>query len=258
MPMRLMHPLRDREVDRRTVPAGSRPDGSPLLADVTLPAGQGPWPAVLIVHGALPPAMAGSLRESAMYRDWGAALAAKGAAGVMFDHSLDWPDLRAEGALSEIDQVLAWMAADGPGMGLDLRRLTAIIVSGGGVLASELLCGARPLRIAGASLFSPLTGVPAAEEPWRTRLSLAAAAGALAERDARLMIFRGGGDAPELLALMDQTIRALLAADINLVVHNLRAAPHCYEVQLESPAVEQAIERALEFAVRFDGAWPGA
>src|SRR5512142_1519349 len=103
MPMRLMHPLRDRQVDRRTVPAGSRRDGSPLLADVTLPAGQGPWPAVLIVHGALP-----------------AAMAARGAAGVMFDHSLDWPDLRADGALAEIDQVLAWMAADGTGMGLDL------------------------------------------------------------------------------------------------------------------------------------------
>ncbi|HEX2560024.1 hypothetical protein [Phenylobacterium sp.] len=78
----------------------------------------------------------------------------------MFDHTLGWPELRLDQALAETDQVLAWLAAEGPARGLDLARVTAVLVSGGAVMAAELLSGGRPLRPQRAALVSSVVGAP--------------------------------------------------------------------------------------------------
>lgn len=250
--MRLRHPLADAAVRRVTETVGRRADGSPLVLDLSFPPDMGPGgrPVTLLVHGALPDGMGGTMREHAMYRGWGAALAASGSVGLMLDHSLDWPQLNLDRALAEIDQVLTWVSMEGPGRGIDASRLTAILVSAGGVLAVELLCGARPLPVRGASLFSPLVADPSAAAGTPRRHSLADAAPRIAEGGRRLQIFRAGGDAPGLLQMLDHAVAALLAADADLEVHNLPNAPHCYEVHLDTPQVRAQIDRALQFAAR--------
>lgn len=249
--MRLRHPLADAAVRRVTETAGRRADGSPLKLDLSFPPDMGPAgrPATLLVHGALPDGMGGTMREHEMYRGWGAALAAAGSVGLMLDHSLDWPRLDLDRALAEIDQVLNWVSMEGPGRGIDASRLTAILVSAGGVLAAELLIGARPLPVRGASLFSPLVDAPSAAGTSR-RHSLADAAPRIAAGGKRLQILRAGGDAPGLLQMLDRAVAALLAADADLEVHNLPSAPHCYEVHLDTPQVRAQIDRALQFAAR--------
>jgi len=243
-PMWLRHPGRHAPTDRRDVTVGTRADGSPLVIDLTTPLGRspGPIPVCLIVHGGAPLAMGRVMRGAQMYRDWGAALAGAGVAGLMFDHSLGWPELDDARSLAEIDQVLAWLAANAIGHGLDLSRLGAILVSGGGVLAPALLGAVRGPAIRRAALFSPLAGDP---EGGREELSLAAAAPAIAGRGVSLAIFRAGGDDPGYLRLLDAGVAALLAADARLLAHNLPDAPHCYEVRQDGPDVEAAIELAL-------------
>jgi hypothetical protein len=242
--MWLRHRGRHAPTDRREVTVGTRADGSSLVIDLTTPLGRspGPIPVSLIVHGGAPLSMGRVMRGSQMYRDWGAALAGAGVAGLMFDHSLGWPELDDKRSLAEIDQVLAWLAANAAGLGLDLARLGAILVSGGGVLAPALLGGERAPPIRRAALFSPLTGDP---EGKREAFGLAAAAPAIAARGVRLAIFRAGADDPGLLRLLDASIAALLAADARLLAHNLPGAPHCYEVRQDGAEVEAAIELAL-------------
>jgi hypothetical protein len=242
--MWLRHPGRHTPVDRREVIVGTRADGAPIVVDVTTPVGRGPGPipACVIVHGAAPLSMGRVMRGSQMYRDWGAALAGAGVAGLMFDHSLGWPELDDARALAEIDQVMAWLAANAGDHDLDLSRLGAILVSGGGVLAPALLVARRGPAIRRAALFSPLTGDPEGE---REALSLAASAPTIAGQDLRLAIFRAGGDDPGLLRLLDGAVAALLAADAHLTAHNLPGAPHCYEVRQDGPEAEAAIELAL-------------
>jgi hypothetical protein len=253
--MRLMHPLRAAEAVRETFDVGCRADGSTLRVDLAMPATKGPWPVALLVHGAVPDAMKVTMRTAPMYRDWAAVLAASGVASMMFDHTLGWPELRLDQALGEADQVLAWLAVEGPARGLDLERFTTILVSGGAVLAAELLAGARPLRPQRAALVSPVVGAPPPPtgleryDP-RTagRMSLAAAASAVATSGARLMILRAGGDHPDWLGLLDAAVAALLAADADLAVDNRPGAPHCYELALDDARTQTAIGQVLALA----------
>ncbi|HVN00293.1 MAG TPA: hypothetical protein VMT68_08765 [Caulobacteraceae bacterium] len=251
-PMWLRHPGRQAPVDRVEVTVGTQADGSLLIVDVTTPAGRSPdpIPVCLIVHGAVPLAMGAVMRRSQMYRDWGAALAGAGVAGLMFDHSLGWPELDADRAMAETGQVLAWLAANATARRFDLARLSAILVSGGGVLAPALLDSDSLPSIRRAALFSPLTGDP---DGRREGLSLAAAAPAIARRGVRLAIFRAGGDDPGLLSLLDAGVAALLAADADILAHNLPDAPHCYEVRQDGPRIQAAVELALGLLAWRDG-----
>ncbi|MFC3078671.1 hypothetical protein ACFODL_11285 [Phenylobacterium terrae] len=250
--MRLMHPLRAAEAVRETFDVGRRADGSPLAVDLARPARPGPWPVALLVHGPVPDAMRVTMRTAPMYRDWAAALAASGVASLVFDHTLGWPQLRLDQALGEVDQVLAWVGAEGRGLGLDLARVTAVLVSGGAVLAGELLGGVRPLRPQRAALVSPVVGAPpglgvSAADLVR-RMSLAAAAPTVAAAGARLLILRAGGDQPDWLAMLDEAVAALLAADADLIVDNRPGAPHGYELALDDGRTRTAIEKVLALA----------
>lgn len=253
--MRLMHPLRAADAVRETFEVGRRADGSPLLVDLALPEGRGPWPLAVLVHGAVPDALKATMRTARMYRDWAAALAGSGAASVLFDHSLGWPDLRLDQALAEVDQVLAWLAAEGPARRLDLSRLAAVFVSGGGVLASEMLAGCRPLRPARAALVSPLagappppTGLPDYDPDAARRMSLAAAAADIATAGTRLLILRAGGDHPDWLAMLDEAVGALLAADADVVIDNRPGAPHGYELLLDDARTHAVVGQVLALA----------
>lgn len=251
--MRLMHPLRAAAAVRTSLEVGHRADGAPLPVDLTVPGAAGPWPVALLVHGPAPDAMQVSMRAAPMYRDWSAALAASGVASLMFDHTLGWPDLRQ--ALAETDQVLAWLAAEAPAHGLILDRFTAVLVSGGAVLAPELLVGARPVRPQRAALVSPVAGAPPppsglAHYPPEAarRMSLAAAAPAIAAAGAQLLVLRAGADRPDWLALLDQAVAALLAADADLALDNRPGAPHCYELALDDARTWSAVDRVLALA----------
>ncbi|HEX2560023.1 hypothetical protein [Phenylobacterium sp.] len=79
-------------------------------------------------------------------------------------------------------------------------------------------------------------------------MSLAAAAPGLAAAGARLLVLRAGGDRPDWLAMLDEAVAALLAADADLTVYNHPGAPHCYELALENGRTRAAIERVLALA----------
>ena len=257
----LKHPLRDAAtVERRSIEVGKRIDGSPIEIDLTLPqpAGGKPLPIVLLLHGGLPDEATIRPKAWQVFRDWGTALAASGAAAVMFDHSLGVPRRRLDQALGETDAVLAWLAKEGPGRGLDTQRLAAVVFSAGGLFVPELLSDSRLLRVDRVAMFYPSTGVvpgsPTAavtDAALTARMSLSAAAKHLASQRTRLLILRGGGDAlPGLLKLLDETTADLLAADVAFELINVPGAPHNFDAATDSDAVRSAIDRTLDFATR--------
>lgn len=257
----LRHPLRDAaNVDRRSIEAGKRADGTPIEIDLAFPqpASGKPVPVVLLLHGGLPDEATIRPKAWQVFRDWGTALAASGVAAVMFDHSLGVPRRRLDQALGETDAVLAWLAKEGPARGLDTQRLGAFVFSAGGLFVPELLGDSRPLRIDRVAMFYPSTGVvpgsPTAavtDAALAARMNLSAAAKRLASQRTQLLILRGGGDAlPGLLKLLDETTVDLLAADVAFELINVPGAPHNFDAAADSDAVRAAIDRALAFAAR--------
>ena len=253
----LIHPATQEQPRRVRQEIGKRADGSPLVIDLTLPKPGGKaGPAVVLLHGGLPDEA--PIRPSAwrVYNDWGAALAAEGTVGIMFDHSLGFPKQRLDQAMGEVDQVLAWIVKDGPAFGIDAAHVQTWSFSAGGLLTAELLDDKRPLRLAGMVLFYPLTGLPPDGPSLplvgpviADRMDLAKNAERVAKANVPMVIYRAGHDeVPGLLPLLDRSLAALLAADARVEIINLPGAPHSFDFLTDTPRVRGSINRALRFA----------
>lgn len=114
-----------------------RVDGHEVLADVWLPAGTGPHPVVLYLHGG-GLIMGGRSWVPADQRD---ALLEDGIAVVSADYRLA-PETTLPGIAQDLDDAVAWVRGDGARrLGLDPRRLAVMGGSAGGYLS--LLAGMR-------------------------------------------------------------------------------------------------------------------
>ena len=93
------------------------------------------------------------------------------------------PRRRLDQALAETDTVLAWLAKEGAGRGLDTARLAVFVFSAGGLFVPELLSDGRPLRADRIAMFYPSTGVvPGSPTAAVTDATLAAMEGLGASR----------------------------------------------------------------------------
>lgn len=252
----LVHPAaKSTAFERSVVAIGSRTDGAPFEAILTLPDPKpaGAVPVVVLFHGGISPGSGDQASRWQVFHDWGVALAAHGVATVMFDHSLGYPDRRLNLALSEADAVLSWLKEKGGDHGLDTARVTSFSFSAGGLLVAELLSPDRPLRPARAVIFygstaaAPGSAVDTGAEP---RMSLVDAAPRIGGNHIPVMMIRGGGDNSTLLANFDLSVAALLRSDTPLEVINLSGAPHGFDTRTPTPSVVSALGRAIEFAAR--------
>lgn len=256
----LRHPLVSADVVKEEVTIGQRADGSPVKITLSTPESESKdkLPVVLLVHGGIPAEIKAPASVWQVYRDWGTVIAASGAAAVMYDHSLGVPKRELDLALNQLDEVLAWLAAEGEGRGLDTKRVSAIAFSAGGLLVPSLIEEKRPLAINRIVLFYPSTGIvpgspsePLTSPELAQRMNLKRSAGVIATRGTPLLILRAGADQMKgLNALQDETIQALLAADAAVEVVNLPGAPHGFDSRLESAAVRRAIDQAIDFTTR--------
>jgi acetyl esterase/lipase len=117
----------------RDVLYGGGPDGN-LTLDLYLPAGAGPHPAVICLHGG---AWRGGTKT--VYRAWGPWLARAGYAAMAVDYRLSTPDrLTWPGVLDDVRTALAWLTAQAPALGVDAGRIAAMGDSAGAHLSALL------------------------------------------------------------------------------------------------------------------------
>lgn len=134
---------------RLDVPYGGGPTGK-LCVDLYLPAGAGPHPALVCLHGGA--WLRGSQRQ---YKSWGPWLAERGYAVVAVDYRLSsqvspaWP-----GVWEDVCRALDWLIAQAPALNIDNTRLGAIGDSAGGHMAAML-----SLHEATASRIRAMVGV---------------------------------------------------------------------------------------------------
>ena len=122
-----------------------------IQADVFRPAGPGPHPVVLWIHGgALVFGDRGMLPKEQRERYLRAGLAV-----VSIDYRLA-PETKLVGILEDLDAAHAWLQREGPSLGLDPSRFAVIGHSAGGYLA--LMAGARFRPRPQAAAGSPSAG----------------------------------------------------------------------------------------------------
>jgi acetyl esterase/lipase len=219
---------------------------------LALPCAQAqPFPVALLVHGGLPAGTPIRPSQWRVYREWGAALAGRGVATLMIDHSLGFPDRALDRAIDELDAALAWLVTNRDVYNFEPGQLRIVAFSAGGLLVPELLGPARPLRAERIALFYPMTGAgPLDRSPpsIAARMRLAEAAPRLGRSAMPLLIVRASADAnPGLLPLLDESIAALVAAEANLTIRNVPGARHGFDAGDPEPLTCGAIEDVLRF-----------
>lgn len=118
---------------RLDVPYGGGPAGN-LCLDLYLPNGNGPFPALICLHGGA--WLRGSQRQ---YKSWGPWLAKRGYAVVAVDYRLSsqvspaWP-----GVWEDVCRALDWLIAHAPALNIDTGRLGTIGDSAGAHMAAML------------------------------------------------------------------------------------------------------------------------
>jgi acetyl esterase/lipase len=131
-----------------------------IPADVFRPAGPGPHPVVLWIHG-------GALvfgDRSMLPKEERERYLRAGLAVVSIDYRLA-PETKLDGILEDLDAAYAWLRRDGPSLGLDPARLAVVGHSAGGYLALMAGVGFRPRPQAIVSFY----GYGDVAGPWYTR-----------------------------------------------------------------------------------------
>jgi acetyl esterase/lipase len=107
-------------------------DGEPLRGDLYRPAGEGPWPCIVMLHGG---AFAKGSRAS--YARWGRFLAANGYAALAADYRLSTRDRTTyPEAIVDAKAAVRRLRRAGEELGIDPERLGAMGGSAGGYLAA--------------------------------------------------------------------------------------------------------------------------
>ncbi len=250
----------DADVRRRVdVVVGARPDGSALLADLYLPrlptVARPPW--ALLVHGGLPDGVPVLPRQWQVFKDWGALLAQRGVAAVMFEHRLGSPRRRLDEAMDAVAQVAHWLRISADAPPLRAAPGGAIVFSAGGLMVPEMIRRRAELALDRVAMYYPLTGMDADsnhDEATVRRMSLSDAMPLAAEQGVMLQIVRAGADqVPGLLPRLDRTVAAALAANVRLELINLPRAPHGLDSIAGSAGAPEAIDRTVAFCAAATG-----
>ncbi|HUS13479.1 MAG TPA: hypothetical protein VM536_00485, partial [Chloroflexia bacterium] len=100
-------------------------DEDPLAMDVYTPGAgsDGPWPAVILVHGDGPPVMLQGAKDWGQYQSWGRIVAASGLAAVTFNHRSSHRLTRMADVAADIDDLIAHVRAESGPLRLDPDRM---------------------------------------------------------------------------------------------------------------------------------------
>ncbi|MFD9813779.1 alpha/beta fold hydrolase [Streptomyces sp. NPDC059080] len=244
---------------RRLTPAGSQPPHlRPFLLDVPevphernetidlyLPGGDGPHPAVIVVHGGpIPEGIRPTPREWPTLTGYARLAAAHGAIGVTFDHRLydiDGYPRAAEDVAAAVARVRADPWVDGD-------RIALWFFSGGGLLAADWLSAPPPwLRCIAASypILAPLPNWGLGGDRFRPVAALRGAG------DLPLVVVRAGRELPELAATVTEFLTAAEAHGTTLEVIDVPDGHHGFETaDHHSDADLAALRTAVRSALR--------
>lgn len=253
-----------------TAPAGAEvvrdivytPPGWPeaLAADLHLPDGPGPHPAVLVVHGG-----GWERRSRADMESIAERLAARGFVAMNVSYRFA-PAHRFPAQLHDLQQALRWLRAAAPRYGVDAQRVGAFGYSAGGHLAALLgtvsagdaldaphgglqtrlqavVAGGAPSdlrKFSGGRLVPQFLGTTLQEKP--ELFALASPIVHVSHGDPPMFLYHGGGDALVDLSHAEDMKRALDAARVRAELRVVPLLGHVLTFLLARGTEDQAMD----------------
>ncbi|MFC1412307.1 alpha/beta hydrolase [Streptacidiphilus sp. N1-12] len=231
------------------VPEPSRPRVRDGLVDLHLPepapdSAQGPWPAVLLVHGGpLPSDLVPAPRDWPFFLGYARHLAARGVVGAVVEHRLhglaDYPQ-----AADDVAEAVERLRADPR---VDPERIALWFFSGAGLLTADWIASPPGwLRCLALSypILAPLPGWGAVGPRFRPAESLRAAEaadGALPP----LVLTRAGLETPQIAATVQEFVSAAEQAKARVEIIDVPHGVHGFETQEPTEEAREAVVRAV-------------
>lgn len=211
--------------------------------DTYVPDGPGPFPVVVVVHGApLPPGLAASPRDWPLYRGYGALLASYDLLTVVVEHQLPitpGPDGLVLDYAAAAGQVAAAVTAARADPRADAERVVLWFFSGGAMLSAGWLRDA-PSWLRGIALtypvVTPLPGMVAAP-------GFNAPAAAVGPGAPPLLLTRVGREHPGFAAGVDAFLGRTTGAEIIEVPDG----QHSFDIADHTDEARDAVRRAVEW-----------
>jgi len=203
-------------------------------------------PAVFFLHGGVslagPPGLP-KPTEWGVYQSYGRLMAASGLIGVTFNQRIG---MSAEKGFGDVQAAMDYVRAHAAELQVDSNRFCLAAYSAGGPLLAIAIRDPQPAVRCLVGFYSvmdiapPVTGERAQYSPIE-QLKLNAA------KLPPILIARAGADSTGLNATIDRFVAEALSRDVPVELHNLKGAPHAFDVQTPSAEVRLIIERTIAF-----------
>lgn len=215
--------------------------------DLYVPSGDGPFPAVVILHGGpLPPDLRPTPRDWPVYRGYGALLASRGLVAAVVDHRLHVLQ-QADGVVLDYptaaDDVTAAVDAVRADPRVDAERIVVWFFSGGGLLcAGWLREPAAWLRAVALTypVLAPLPGWPV--DP---RFRPVEAVGEQAPRQVPIVLTRVGLEKPQIAETVARFLAAADAAGRSVEIVDVPHGQHSFDVLDHTDESREAVQRMV-------------
>ncbi|SCF07078.1 Dienelactone hydrolase [Micromonospora purpureochromogenes] len=209
--------------------------------DLHLPGGDGPRPAVVLVHGAPLPPGASDPRDWLLYRGYGALLAEQGLVAAVVSYRVD----ELTGFPAAAEDVAAAVAQVRADPRVDADRLVLWFFSGGGLLLGDWL-RATPSWLRGLvgtyPLLEPLPG-------WEVEARFHPVDAVASAGDLPILLVRAGRDMPPVLAGIEAFTSAAGASGRSVRVLDVPDGRHGFDALDHTDQSRDAVRTARDAVV---------
>ncbi|MBV9789398.1 MAG: alpha/beta hydrolase [Chloroflexi bacterium] len=229
-------------------------EGQDLRLDVYLPNDErsGLRPAVLLVHGDLPPELIIGTKDHGPFVSLGQLVAASGLAAVTFDHRSTEQFTKMEQVGSDIEDLIAFVRNSGPSLGIDPERLCVWAFSAGvpygvqvALRQADIRCivayyGPLDLQI----LHGHLPPVVTAEA-----LRVASPLARIEEMTSipPLLVARAGKDQEWINIAIDRFVQQAQERNLPIELLTHDEGPHAFEIFDDSERSREIVRQTLDF-----------
>ncbi len=214
-------------------------------------------PAVLFIHGGVPPDIPVKPKDWGIYKSWGALIAASGMAAVTFNHRLGFPDPNLAKGNADVVDAIGFVRGHASDFGIDAERIALAAFSAGGPMLAAPIREPKPYVRCLVAFYAFLDLRPSTlhrkflSEDQVRQFSPAVALSESTGKVPPIFVARAGKDQiPDLLPGLDRFAAEALGRNVALVLYNHPDGEHGFDNQAGDPRSREIVREAVEFLRR--------